>query len=172
MQVTVTVTGLDEAIAKNNALADLLHDWTEALTGLGKTLTDYFGSAPWVTDGAVFGERWRALRDTTIREKTRKMSASATGIGGGAQPLIQTGAMKAGFRFEASPNRLFIDNKMPYWKFHQTGTGAKGDGPVPGVGRGRNLPERMTAGVNEPVKALIQAAIGEAVQGKIKEAMG
>lgn len=171
-EVTVVVTGLDEAIAKNNALAATLQDWTDALLGLGKTLTDYYSQASWATDGIIWGEKWRALKTATTNEKTRSMKESVTGIGGGAQPLIRSGDMKAGFRPTVTPRTLYIDNKMEYWKYHQTGTTYQGDAtPGSKPGRGKNLPQRITAGINEPVKAMIQAAIGEAVKEKITAAM-
>lgn len=171
LQVTVKITGLDKAITANSDFAASIHDWQEALTGLGTTLTEYYSSAPWVSDGTIFGEAWRALKATTVKEKTRHMGDMATG-GSPAQPLIRTGAMKAGFQFKAGSNELFIDNKVKYWKYHQTGTGEKGDGVVPGVGRGLNLPQRMTAGVDAPVKAMIQVAINESVETKIKASYG
>jgi hypothetical protein len=170
-QVTVRVTGLDETKARLTQLSASFNDWTYTLTTLGDTLKDYYGKAPFVSDGIVFGDAWRALKTSTINEKTRSMSGNATGIGGGAQPLMGTGALRRGFRFEVSPHTLFVDNSVPYWKYHQTGTTYQGnaaEGSHPG--RGKNLPKRMTLGVNDSVKATIQKVFNESIESKIEAA--
>lgn len=171
LQVTVAVTGLDEAIVKNQALMATLHEWTEAMTGIGTALTQYYGNAPFVTDGAVFGQTWKALRASTIRGKSNHMKTMVVG-GSPGQPLVRSGTMRKSFRFRPTPNSVYIDNAMPYWRYHQTGTGEKGDGAVPGVGRGMNLPQRQTIGLNDTVRGMIQSIIGTAVEAKIKEAIG
>lgn len=170
MQITVHVTGLDTAIEHNAALQASLLDFKDAMVGVGEALTKYYSDAPFVTNGEVFGTRWKALKATTVAGKTRHAGSLMAGVSG-ASPLVRSGALKAGFRYEAASMHVFIDNKVEYWKYHQTGTGAKGDGTVPGVGRGKNLPMRRTIGVNEEVKGIIQAIIGAQVDEKIKAAM-
>jgi phage gpG-like protein len=36
--------------------------------------------------------------------------------------LIRTGAMQRGYTFKSTATRLTVDNRQPYWIYHQTGT--------------------------------------------------
>lgn len=171
MQITVTVTGLDETKTGFDVLAAQLNDFTDAFIVLGEALAGvdgYFREAPFITQGDIFGERWRALKTSTIREKTRHAGSMMAGVSP-SMPLVGTGKLRQGFKYAAGPMSLFIDNSVDYWKYHQTGTGEMGDGPVPGVGRGKNLPKRMTLGIDDIVESMIANTLQNAVDYKIKD---
>lgn len=169
MQITVTVTGLDEAIAKNQDLMTSLRDFREAMIGLGAALTEYYEQAPFITNGDVFGHTWAALKQTTANEKIRNMRKMA--INGQSQILVRTGTMRRSFRAAPDTMSVYVDNSVKYWKYHQTGTGLRGFGGS-GVGRGNNLPQRQTVAVDEEVKAIVQKIIQTEVETKIKAVMG
>lgn len=164
MQITVTVTGLDDAQARLGALGDSLHDFTGALTSLGTALLRYYSETVFVTSGEALGSSWRALKDTTVKEKIRKWP--------GRGILQRSGAMQEGFYNDITPVSLFISNHVKYFEYNQLGTGEKGDGVVPGVGRGKNLPARPMLGVNSAVESLVTQVIEADVRAKIDSTMG
>ena len=70
-------------------------------------------------------------------------------------PLVATGAMRNSFRRTATTLGVLIDNKQPYFPYHQLGT--------------RKMPQRRILGVNEEVVGIVRHTIEADIMRKVNE---
>lgn len=174
MQVTIHVTGLDRTEERLSRLGASLHDFTGALTELGKALIIFYSQTVFTGSGTPLGKRWKPLAASTQAEKEREWR--------GAGMLVRTGAMQGGFYSEVTPGTLFISNSVPYFPYHQLGTGVGRGGADStsllgglgihygggGTGRGRNLPARPMIGVSPAVERIIKRTLEADIKKKIE----
>lgn len=178
MQISITVTGLDGVEERLKKLGLSLHNFAPALESLGAQLIRFYSDTVFSSSGTALGSRWRPLSESTEIEKNGKWP--------GRGILERTGAMKLGFYSEITPETLFVSNKVPYFRFHQLGTGIGTTGSsitrsigslarahsIGGHGRGRNLPARPMIGVNARVEAIIKKTIQADIKAKIESTNG
>lgn len=153
MQVIVKVTGLDNVQSRLSKLGDSLHDFTAALTELGKSLIMFYSETVFVSEGQALGSRWTPLTDKTDAYKNR--------LWPGRGILQRSGALQHGFTSDVTPDTLFITNSVPYFPYHQLGTAT-------GPGRGHNIPARPMLGVNSTVEGMIRTVLTADIQAKIE----
>jgi phage gpG-like protein len=69
----------------------------------------------WSTEGGLTGQQWGALKPSTEKDKSRK--------GYGSKPILQrTGKLKKSTNVSIQQKKVTVQNKSPYFKFHQEGT--------------------------------------------------
>lgn len=166
LNVAVHITGLDNAQARMAAIGERLMDFTGALTSLAAKMTLFYEDTNFNSEGAALGTPWVPLKSKTEDEKLKKWP--------GRGMLERTGTMRKGFTSDITPQSLFISNDVPYFPYHQLGTGyggkvsfGIGGGGGQHIGRGRNLPARKMLGINTEIEDLIRTEIEADVRAKI-----
>ena len=61
MEIYVTIKGDKETARKLNSLGRKLKDWGNAFRETRAYLIDYYSTAPFASQGGVYGERWPRL---------------------------------------------------------------------------------------------------------------
>lgn len=111
---------LDEKLTKlHQQMADFHVFWAQAgahLVGLvGENIEQR---------GALSGDAWPPLAHATLAARARK--------GQGRKPLQATGALAGGFTSLPGPQKLVMDNPIPYAARHQRGEGVPKRAFLPG----------------------------------------
>jgi phage gpG-like protein len=145
MQITVTVTGLDRVDERLSKLGTSLHDFSEALSILGRQLILFYSETVMNNKGIPLGSRWAPLAASTQAYKEVHWP--------GTDPLYRTGAMKRSFYANSTRDTLFVSNKAPYFPYHQLGT--------------RRMPQRRVIGVNTTVERMIKTVLQADLKRKI-----
>lgn len=144
MQISVTVEGSAEAMAKLKKTSAGLADLSPAMKQVGTYLTNYFSGQAFASQGTVFGERWKRLNPMYEYYKDRQFP--------GQPILVRTGVMQRSFRAKSTANTTTITNKAPYFKYHQS------DAPR------KRLPRRVMMATNEAMRQQIYGIIGNYVR--------
>jgi phage gpG-like protein len=150
MQITVTISGSKQLRNKLGRIATGMHNLSGAFNEIGEELSKYYMTQGFLSQGGVFGEDWNPLSRSYALRKAKKWP--------GRPPLVASGKMISGFRYDASATGVVIGNRMPYFKYHQSTLDRK------------KIPRRATMGVNDPVKAMIHAAIVNDITNTIRRA--
>lgn len=149
LQVTIKITGSDRVLAKMNRLGKNLHNFKDAMTEIGNQGKDYFSGAAWRSQGGVYGNKWAALSNTYANRKRKKYP--------GRGPLEASGDMRRGFRFYADKDSVFIDNREPQFKYHQSSAPR------------RKLPRRQMIGVSTGFKRIVSTVIRDDIRKKLAQ---
>lgn len=160
-EITVHITGLDNARARFAKLGASLYDFSGAFTGLAEKLILFYGDTVINNEGTPLTDtRWPALKASTVAYKTKHWP--------GRGPEVRSGFMQQSFYPVITPESLFIGNKAPYFKWQQQGTtDGVVDSPPSHPGRGRNLPARPMIGINTEVEEEVKLSIEADVRAKI-----
>lgn len=150
MNISVTVTGDKELMAKLDRLDLALHNWSKPLTTIGDDLIRYYRDTVFNSMGGVLGAPWAKLAPSTVAAKAKHYRQYS------AVPLMATGQMRDSFRAEATKNALAITNEMPYFVYHQSSAPRT------------RLPRRQMMGINPDLKSLIQKIIKDYVVEQIE----
>ena len=153
MQVTITVTGLDNVESRLSKLGSSLHDFTAALETLGRSLILFYSDTVFNSTGQALGSRWEPLKQSTRDYKDKHWE--------GRGILVRSGALQHGFESTVTPDTLMITNRVPYFPYHQLGTSE-------GSGRGHNIPARPMLGVNSRVESMIKTVLQADIKAKIE----
>ncbi|HVB24124.1 MAG TPA: phage virion morphogenesis protein [Ktedonobacteraceae bacterium] len=145
LSITVTVTGLDRVNERLSALGASLHDFSGALSLLGRQLIMFYSDTVMNSQGTALGSRWAPLADSTQAYKSSHWP--------GRGPLVRTGTMQQSFTSTATPDTLFVTNTAPYFPYHQLGT--------------RKMPQRSMIGVNATVETMIKTVLQADIAAKI-----
>lgn len=148
LQVTITVTGSDRTLQKMRRLGSSLYNFKDAMTEIGTQGKRYFAGTAWLSQGGVYGNKWAALTTPYAARKARKYP--------GRRMLVASGAMRAGFRMYADTNSVFIDNREPYFKYHQSS-----------AARGSNLPRRQMIGASRGFRTIISTILRADIKRKV-----
>jgi len=105
-------------------ISSACRDLTPPLRGWGDKLVEQTRQQ-FSTESNPEGDRWQALKPSTLREKQR--------LGYPSSILTRTGAMKSSIRAKASPRQLDLISDSPYLKFHQRGTSRMAQRKVLGI---------------------------------------
>ena len=111
---TIKIAGEDELSAKLSIASKAVGELTEEFLEVGKQMTDFFSTEPFLSQGGVYGERWAALADSTKKQKERKYP--------GRGVLVASGDMQNSFKYSATPVSVTIMNSSKLFAFHQLGT--------------------------------------------------
>lgn len=145
----IKIVGLPELEARLNrviaAIGSLLPEFTE----VGKILTEYYGTAPFFSEGNVYGEQWKPLQPAYAAWKERKYPGK--GI------LVRSGTMMGNFRSRPTPMSVTIDNPTSYFAKHQLGKG---------------VPQRVMMQLEETQKKMVIDSISESLKVRIDAAWG
>lgn len=147
MRINVTVKGDQETLDRLHKLGSDLHNFTDAMKVIGKSLATYYASTGFTDQGLPFGDEWAPLSPRYLKWKEKHYA--------GAGMLIRTGTMQESFEFSSDQNSVTIDNKAKYFKYHQS-TAAR-----------KKIPRRATMGINEGIRSTIGLIIEQDVRRKI-----
>jgi len=151
LNVQIKITGDKETIAKLGKMGQSLLNFQTAMRSIGKELPSYFSNQVFGSQGGAIGERWPALKQATKDSKAKKYFT--------ATPLVNTGAMKRGFRAEYPDfNSVMIGNVAPYFDYHQSKAPRS------------KLPRRTMMSTGGQVKSIIGSIIDADVKQKITKA--
>lgn len=146
MNLTIQIKGGKEAQAKFQKLGQRLFIFTAAMDDIGNKLEDYYSNAAFLSQGGVYGNKWKRLQHATVVDKAKHYS--------GRPPEFRTGKMQSGFRHTSTSSSVKIYNRMPYFKYQQLGTS--------------RLPARQMIGVNSEVMKMIRDIIEKDVNKKLR----
>lgn len=150
MQIAITITGSKQLKSKMSRIGNGMHDLSGAFTQIGEDLSHYYQTQGFLSQGGVYGQDWAMLSRSYAIRKSKRYP--------GRPPLVASGKMLSGFRYDASATGVVIGNRMPYFKYHQSTLPRK------------KIPRRATMGVNDPVKKMIHDAIVADITNKIRRA--
>lgn len=155
LDVSITIRGDSEVIAKVNRLGGSLLDLKRAMEVIGRGAADYYATTGITDQGRPFGQPWREL------SQGYKMWKEINYPG---RPLMERGGpgsedLKGSFTFEATRNSARIFNSASYFKYHQSSDVRQ------------KLPRRQMMGINVPIKKLVSEAIQLDVDAKIRSIM-
>ena len=183
LAITVTISGDKRILQKMRRLSSDLYNFTDAMDDIGKEGARYFSGPAWLSQGGVFGNKWKPLSATSLYMRgygktelsgseanfvgfllnkqgqshgIRKQSAGASGT----QPLT-TGhpdGMQFSFDHVSDRNSVTIFNNKSYFKYHQSTAPRK------------RLPRRQMIGASNGFRTIVARIIKEDVQRKISHA--
>lgn len=151
LQIQISISGLDEEVAKLKTLGDKLLVYDEAMVEIGEALKNYYSGPVFASQGGVLGVQWPTLAASTMLYKAKKYRQYTT------VPLIATGAMKGSFKADATSNSVIVSNTAPYFPYHQSSAPR------------RKIPYRPMMAINAPLKSTIKAIIQKDIAAKIAE---
>lgn len=111
-QLQWTIEGEKQLSRRLLNLEGALQDYTRPFEDSAAYLKQVFSRDVFDTQGAAIGERWKRLSPATVARKARQ--------GMQAQPLIETGNMRASFHSIASSDQAVIYNTAAYFRYHQS----------------------------------------------------
>lgn len=150
LSISVTVQGDKEVQRKLKRLGNTITHLHAAMIVIGKDATHYYETVGFIDKGRAFGNPWPELSRNTLKMKQKKWA--------GRNTLERTGDMRRGFYAEADNDSVTIGNKVNYYKYHQSSAARS------------KLPRRQMAGINNPIKRMVQEAIRDEVTRKINTA--
>ncbi len=125
--VTITITGLDEAQRTLTGAKSAVENLQPAMTDIGKYLARFFSSEVFASRGGVIGEPWPALNARYASYKAKRYP--------GRPPLVRTGLMQRSFISNSGASFARVTNSADYFDYHQLG--------------GSKLPARVMMKVDE-----------------------
>lgn len=150
MQVSVVISGNKQLKSKLKRIAASFSNLSPAFNSIGEQMAHYYQTQGFLSQGGVFGGDWKALNRSYAVRKSKRYP--------GRPPLVASGKMISGFRYDASNTGVIVGNRMPYFKYHQSTLPRK------------KIPRRATMGVNDPIKNIIHDAIAKDIAAKIRRA--
>lgn len=141
----ITITGDKAVMRKLKKLGDSIKYLPEEMRTIGQDLAQYYAVEGFASQGGIFGKPWPRLSTRYAAWKALNFS--------GRSLLERSGNMRKGFTFDATGTQVIIYNKEDYWKYHQTGTS--------------RMPQRVTAGINDPVKQKVATIIKAGIERKL-----
>ncbi len=150
ISVEAKLTGDAKFMNKLKGLGDIdALDFHDALSKIGKGMTDYYGGQAYESQGGALGMPWAKLAPSTQAFKIKHYVQYA------AVPLMATGAMKSSFTSKASARQLVVSNTAPYFVYHQSSAPR------------HKLPRRAMFGINSPIKLIIKTILTADLEAKI-----
>ena len=149
MELTFTFKGDKKVLAKLKRTQAGLKDMKGPMRTVSKFLTHYYSQA-FVSQGGVFGMPWPRLNRYYEVEKHKRYP--------GRPPLIATGRMQRGFKYQVFRNGTVIHNPTPYFKYHQSS-----------APRSR-LPRRLMMAINSEVEFRVFSIINQYVRDQLRKA--
>lgn len=141
--VEIRVRGTKEAIAKLNRVTSMHFD--REFATVTRYLVQFFKTAPFATEGGVYGSRWAPLAPSTVASKARRYP--------GRGILVASGKMRAGFVGTSGPRSTLIRNTVPHFKYPQRGTS--------------KMPARVSMKLDAPRAKRVVSIIGEGLRQRI-----
>lgn len=130
-------------------LISSIDDWSSTLSVVGRTLTKFYSTVPFASQGGIYGARWSALTPKYASQKARKYP--------GRPILIASGGMSTSFKSEADSKKVRIFNTNRLFPFHQLGGG--------------KLPQRVMMKLDRQRKEMLAQAIGTELKRKLERAI-
>jgi hypothetical protein len=158
MEMAITFKGLDlteQHITKFNA--SMHEGMPETMAEIGEELGKYYSGQAFVSQGAVYGKPWAPLADSTVAEKSKNWP--------GRPPLVRTGDLQNGFKYEATLVSVHVSNKVQ----------VSGKGGTYNLlelqqgGTSRGIPPRLVMALNDTLKTEIVKKIVAGITLKIVE---
>lgn len=151
MQITIVITGSRQLKKRLTRIGAGMHDFSAAFKTMGDKMATYYQTQGFLSQGGVFGQDWPRLSRSYAVRKAKKYP--------GRPPLVASGKMLSGFRFESTPTSVTVGNRMPYFKYHQSTRKPR-----------RKIPRRAMMGINDPIKRIIHDTIVADMNAKLRKA--
>lgn len=146
MQISITVTGTSEIVAKLNILKLDLSNFGPELESTGEFLKSYYYYFPFTSEGQIWGKPWAPLNPAYAVEKSNKYR--------GTTILVASGNMRKSFEFTSTSDYCRIFNNTEYFKYHQLGTS--------------RMPQRLVMSLNTATNSAIAGIFKAGIDAKIK----
>lgn len=112
MDIEIQVTGVHKSELMLSAAKRAVEGRTTTFSQIGKHLAKFFSGQVFASRGGVIDEPWPKLDAAYAAWKAKHYP--------GAIPLVRTGKMQHGFRYQAGPNFVRMYNTAKYFKYHQS----------------------------------------------------
>lgn len=149
MKLQFEIEGRKELSRRLEKISNDSQNWQNTFEKVGLRLANFFGGEVFRTEGAVFGEPWEALSDSTVRQKLKK--------GYTPKPLVASGTMQKSFNYNAAPMSVEVFNPVDYFKYHQSNKPRK------------KLPRRIMMKLDEMRKQIIVKEFHKDYRKKIEK---
>lgn len=148
MKVRVEITNVKEIQGKLDKLGQSLYILDEAMASIGKSLSTYFATVAFNSQGGVFDDVWATLNETYAIWKAKKL---------GTPIMVGTSSphMRDSFTFDATSMSVYVYNTSDHFDYHQSTEDR------------HKLPRRQMIGVNDDVRGIINDIINEDIKSKI-----
>ncbi|WIE74486.1 phage virion morphogenesis protein [Curtobacterium sp. MCSS17_007] len=146
--VTIKVSGSREFMSRFQKFGATILNLGQAMNASGKYLSQFFSGEVFASRGQIVGKPWQPLSASYAALKARRFP--------GRPPLIRSGAMNRGYKFDAKESSVFLFNDRFYFRFHQNGEG---------------VPQRVTMDVDAPRAQRVGEFIADNI-GKNMESAG
>lgn len=113
IDVNITVSGLDETIAKMNRLGEM-NDFSPEMQKVGDYLQPFFTDDVYESQGGDIGEPWQELSPQYSIQKEKTWGSNLI--------LVVSGHMRESNVLTTSSDMMAIKNSTPYIIYHQDGT--------------------------------------------------
>jgi phage gpG-like protein len=151
MQVIVTISGSKQLQRRLKNIDLGMHNLAPAFAKIGQQAADYYMTQGFLSQGGVFNHKWSPLNHSYAVRKAKTYP--------GRPPLVRTGKMLSGFRYQADNTSVTIGNRMPYFKYHQSTRADR-----------HKMPWRPMMGINEDIKRIARTEIAASISSAIKKA--
>ena len=139
----ISVTGDKELVRKLRDFTDGGMNIKKGLGASGLYLTRFFSGEVFASRGRVIGKPWPSLNPSYAAWKARHFP--------GRPPLMRSGEMNRGFKFQESEQKLELFNTSDHFDIHQEGLG--------------NVPQRMMMRVDDQRAArVVKYIVGDLTQ--------
>lgn len=149
VELTLTIQGDKEILAKLRNLSDSLNDMTRPLRSAGNLMTKFYSSVPFASRGSIYGTPWPSLSPAYAKYKAKKFP--------GRPILVATETMMHSFEFDSSSDMLRIYNTTDYFRKHQLGEG---------------VPQRMMMLLDQQREKIVTDAVAEEIERKLGSTNG
>lgn len=145
VQFEVELQGVEQLQSKLERAGQKLSDMYGFFTDIGRFLTGFYGSIPFVTQGSIYGDPWAPLSDDYAERKAQTYP--------GRNLLIATGEMSRGFQADPDSFSVRLYNEVAWFQYHQTGTS--------------KMPQRLVMAIEERQQKHINEALTKYVKDSI-----
>ncbi|TFB85848.1 hypothetical protein E3O44_12665 [Cryobacterium algoricola] len=147
VNIKISVEGSREFRARFEKFGAKILDLDQAMKKSGDYLSKFFSGEVFASRGQIIGKPWRPLNDAYAADKARRFP--------GRPPLIRSGAMNRGYKYDATSSSVFLFNSQFYFRFHQNGEG---------------VPQRITMATDGPRLTRVGEFIGDNINKNMEEA--
>jgi phage gpG-like protein len=146
----VKVVGLPELEARLNRTIAAIGSMMPEFTSVGKILTEFYATTPFLSQGNIYGEQWEPLSPAYKAWKEKKYPGKGL--------LVASGNMMNSFKSAPTPVSVTISNDSSVFKYHQLGT--------------EKMPQRVMMLLEDEQRQLVINTIEDGLKARIDMAWG
>lgn len=139
---------------KLNNLAQGLTNSKPVMKDISEQLLNYYGDEVFQEQGTTGVDKWRQLSAVTSLSREKRQGYYKAAPETTNKILIWTGRLRRGFDSTVSATKTVIFNKVPYFKYHQTGGG--------------RLPKRTMLAITQKVITVVDTTFAKYINKLLK----